>query len=160
VYLYRPFGLRLSIGPPMPEVVIGTLREFVARRRPDVPAGSELLVVSAPLRLDLTANGEGESVVSDQLLEPAPALRPFHELQLAQAVYAELLRPRLALREPPRDYPWVSEGVSRQLADRWLDSVRPQRRSVYDWIELFNIFAVVDRFENTPKIPFTGAFFA
>ena len=162
VYLYRPHGVRVAVPPPLPQIVLETLREIVTLRPPGVPlpAGGELLVVSAPLRLDLTANGEGAVVVSDHLLELAPVLRPFHELQLAQAVYAELLRPRLALREPARDYPWVSEGVSRQLADRWLDTVRPQRRSVYDWIELFNIFAVVDRFESTPQIPFTAAFFA
>ena len=161
-YLYRPpaHGMRLSFGPPLSDIVLETLRRIVVERPPVVPAPTgPLVVVAAPLRRDLTANGEGAVIVSDKLLELQELVRPFHELQLAQAVYAELLRPPLARRESARDYPWVSEGVSRLLADRYLDAVTPERRSVYDWIDLFNVFAIVDRFENTPKIPFTGAFF-
>ncbi len=160
-YLYRPHGLRISFGPPVDDIVLETLRSIVLQRPASIPAPpGELVVVEAPLRRDLTANGEGDVVVSDRLLEVQSQIRPFHELQLAQAVYAELLRPQLARRESARDYPWVSEGVSRQMADRYMDAVEPQRRSVYDWIDMFNVFAVVDRFEQTPKIPFTGSFFA
>jgi len=161
-YLYRPhpWGMRVSFGPPLPEIVVDTLRSIVINRPPAVPAPpGELVVVEAPMRIDLTANGEGAVVVSDRLLELKDVLRPFHELQLAQAVYAELLRPQLAASEPPADYPWVSEGVSRLLAERYLDAIQPTRRSVYEWIDLFNVFAVVDRFESTPKIAFSGAFF-
>ncbi len=163
VYLYRPAprSLRLALGPSLPDIVLATLSSIVTQRPAVVPppAGDDLVVVAAPLRVHLTAAGEGAVIVSDRLLELRPVLRPFHELQLAQAVYAELLRPQLAAREPPREYYWVSEGVSRQLAMRYLDAVAPERRSVYDWIDLFNVFAVVDRFENTPKISFTSAFF-
>lgn len=161
-YLYRPpaHGLRLSFGPPLPEVVLDALRRIVLDRPAVVPAPpGALVVVAAPLRRELTANGEGDVIVSDKLLELQALVRPFHELQLAQAVYAELLRPALARRESAHDYPWVSEGVSRQLADRHLDATQPERRSVYDWIDRFNVFAIVDRFENTPKIAFTSAFF-
>lgn len=161
-YLYRPqpLAMRISFGPPLPEIVLDTLRSIVVNRPPVVPApAGELVVIEAPLRIDLTANAEGAVVVSDRLLEVRDVLRPFHELQLAQAVYAELLRPQLAASEPAADYAWVSEGVSRLLADRYLDGIQPTRRSVYEWIDLFNVFAVVDRFESTPKIAFTGAFF-
>lgn len=161
-YLHRPraFGMRVSFGPPLTDIVLDTLRRIVLQRPPAVPApAGALTVVAAPLRLVLTANGEGAVIVSDKLLEVQSAVRPFHEQQLAQAVYAELLRPSLARREPARDYPWVSEGASSQLAGRYMDAVAPARRSVYDWIDLFNVFAIVDRFESTPKIPFTAAFF-
>ncbi|MBX3024708.1 hypothetical protein KF840_07345 [bacterium] len=161
-YYYRPpaRGLRIAFGPSLPDVVLETLRTIVALRPPVVPApAGELVVVAAPLRVDLDANGEGDVIVSDKLLELQSAVRPFHELHLAQAVYQELLRPQLARRESARDYPWVSEGVSRLLAYRYMDVVLPERRSVYDWIELFNVFAIVDRFEATPNIAFTGAFF-
>ncbi|MDX2171158.1 MAG: hypothetical protein SF182_29080 [Deltaproteobacteria bacterium] len=161
VWLHRPrdLSVRVTFGESLTEITLDTLREIVAARPAAVPAPAELVVVQAPLRVDLTAAGEGEVVVSDRLLEVQQVLRPFHELQLAQAVYAESLRPQLAPRESARDYYWVSEGVSRQLAERYLNTVEPQRRSVYDWIDLFNIFAAVDRFESTPKVPFTGAFF-
>ncbi|MGD9765202.1 MAG: hypothetical protein AB7V27_15980 [Candidatus Binatia bacterium] len=163
VYLHppEPRSVRVSFGPSQTRIVLAALRDIVAQRPSVVPppAGGELVVVEAPLRVDLSAAGEGAVIVSDKLLEVMRVLRPFHELALAQAVYAELLRPQLAPREPPREYYWVSEGVSRLLAQRYLDAAEPQRRSVYDWIDLFNVFAVVDRFENTPKIPFTSAFF-
>ncbi|MEO8603680.1 MAG: hypothetical protein ABI629_13990 [bacterium] len=161
VYLHRPkwLGVRISFGPSMTEIVLDTLRDIVVNHPAVVPAPPELVVVEAPLRLDLTAAGEGDVIVSDRLLEVKDVLRPFHELQLAQAVYAECLRAQLAPRETAQDYPWVSEGVSRLLADRYLDRVEPERRSVYDWIDMLNIFSAVDRFESTPKIPFTGAFF-
>lgn len=160
-YLHRPHGVRVAFfGPSSTEIVLDTLRRIVADRPPGVPPpAGELVVVEAPLRLELTANGEGAVIASDRLLAVHELLRPFHELQLAQAVYAELLRPQLAAREPATDYAWVSDGVARQLAERYLRATQPERRSVYDWIDLFNVFAVVDRFERTPKIAFKGAFF-
>ncbi len=162
VLFQRPqrLTMRVSLEPSPTEILLAALRDVIALRPAAVPAPpAELIVVEAPLRLNLTAQGEGDVVVSDRMLKLAKVLRPFHELQLAQAVYAELLRPTLAAREPATDYYWVSEGVSHVLADRFMDRITPQRRSVYDWIELFNVFAVVDRFESTPKIPFVNAFF-
>ncbi|MGH7789542.1 MAG: hypothetical protein ACRERC_21910, partial [Candidatus Binatia bacterium] len=162
VFLHRPerLSMRLAFGPTPTQAVLDALVEIVARRPAAVPPASEtLVVVEAPLRLNLTAPGEGAVIVSDRMMKLNPVLRPFHELQLAQAVYAELLRPSLAAREPAADYYWVSEGVSRVIADRYMNEVEPERRSVYDWIERLNIFAAVDRFENTPKIPFVNAFF-
>jgi len=151
---------RVSPEPSPTETLLAALREVIAQRPAGVPPPPpELVVVDAPLRLDLTAAGEGDVIVSDRMLKLAAVLRPFHELQLAQAVYAELLRPALARREPPADYYWVSEGVSFVLAERFMNRINPQRRTVYDWIELFNVFAIVDRFETVPKIPFAGAFF-
>jgi hypothetical protein len=162
VLLQRPkrLAMRISFGPSETEILLSTLRDIVTLRPAVVPAPApELLVVEAPLRLHLTAAGEGDVVVSDRALKLREVLRPFHEQQLAQAVYAELLRPSLAAREPAADYYWVAEGVSYVLAERFMERIEPERRTVYDWIDMFNVFAVVDRFENTPKIPFVGAFF-
>ena len=162
VLLQRPkrLAMRISFGPNETEILLDTLRDIVALRPALVPPPpSELVVVEAPLRLNLTAAGEGDIVVSDRALKLKDVLRPFHQQQLAQAVYAELLRPSLAEREPAADYYWVSEGVSYVLAERFMARIEPERRDVYGWIDMFNIFAVVDRFESTPKIPFVDAFF-
>jgi hypothetical protein len=161
VYIHRPPSrtVRLSFESPVAELMLETLRAAVTQRPSVLAAPAEIVVVEAPLRLDLTAPGEGAAIVSDRSLKLHKVLRPFHELQIAQAVYAEMLRPRLAADETPADYPWLSEGVSRLLARRFFERTRPDTRSVRDWIELFNIFAVVDRFESQPKIPFVGAFF-
>ena len=163
IVLLRPpehLSFRISPEPSPTDTLLAALRDVIAERPAAVPPPPpELVVVEAPLRLDLTAPGEGDVVLSDRMLKLAAVLRPFHELQLAQAVYAELLRPVLAEREPAADYYWVSEGLSNALAERFMNHVTPVRRSVYDWIDLFNVFALVDRFESTPNIPFVGAFF-
>ncbi len=156
-----PFSSRISIEPPPDEAIMTTVQEILARRPrgvPDPPA--ELVLVQAPLRLlNLTAPGEGDVLISDRALEVFFLVRPFHELQVAQGIYGELIRPTLSAREPDADYLWVSEGLSRTLAQRFIAQDRPEARSVYDWIDLFNIFAIVDRFETAPKIPFVYAFF-
>lgn len=152
---------RRAFGADQDEIIRDTLRAIVTAPPPGgLPAWpSRLLVVEAPLRLDLTAAGEGMVVISDRSLRLSWLLRPFHEVQLAQAIHAEALRPRRARYDSPRDYFWVSEGVSHRIAAAYLSSTRPPPRSVQGWIELFNIFAIVDRFESEPKIPFVGAFF-
>ena len=161
VFLHRPARrtVRHSPEPSFSEILLDALRAIVAHRPSIVPKPpAELTIVEAPMRLNLTALGEGMVVVSDRAFKVNWLLRPFHELQVAHAVYGELLRPRLAAREDD-DYVWVSEGTARVLADRYLKGSYPDTRSVQDWIELFNIFAIVDRFETVPKIPFVDAFF-
>ena len=162
VFFHRPArrAFRLGSEPDPVELMLATLRDIVVQRPRPVPEPpGKLVVVAAPLRLNLTAAGEGMVLVSDRALKVNWLLRPFHELQLAQSLYTELLRPRLAARESAADYWWVSEGVSRMLADRFLATTRPGTSSVQDWIDRFNIFAIVDRFESVPKIPFVDAFF-
>ncbi len=156
----RPWSVRINVDPDLRRLLLETAREALLERPAETPAPpAEVDIVQAPLRLNLTAPGEGAVVVSDRLLEVSSLLRPFHDLQLAQAIYAELLRPILAPREPSGDYWWVSEGLSRDLADRFFERARPGTRSVRDWIGLFDVFAIVDRFESAPKIPFVDAFF-
>jgi len=151
---------RQAFGPDLDEIMRASLAEIVRDRPPEVPPPrGELVVVEAPLRLDLTAPGEGMAVISDRTLDVFFLLRPFHQAQLAEASYAELLRPAIAARESPRDVPWVSEGLSYELARDWYGRSRSDTRSVQDWIEVFNLFAIVDRFEIAPKVPFVAAFF-
>jgi len=151
---------RISVEADTTDLMREDLADMLVHRPPGMPTPpAELVVVQAPLRMDLVAPGEGMVVVSDRALRVLWPLRPFHELQIAQGVYAELLRRRLNVREADEDYWWVSEGVSRTLATRYINQRRPETRSVQDWIELFNIFALVDRFETVPKIPFVDAFF-
>jgi hypothetical protein len=156
----RGVSSRLAPGPGPRELVEQALRAIVTKQPP--PLGSplaRLLVVAAPLRLRLTAESEGFVLISDRTLKVNPQIRPFHEVQLAQAVYAEMIRPSVARREPTSDYVWVREGVSRELARRHLEAAYPGARSVKDWIRIFDIFSVVDRFEKNPQIPFTESFF-
>lgn len=162
VVLRRPpaLGHQLSLAPDRTATLLETLRRILELRPVGVPAPPpELVIVEAPLRLDLTAAGEGDVIISDRILALAAVLRPLHQVQLAQAIYAELLRPSLARRESAADYVWVSEGLSHELADRYIARAAPHRRGVYEWIDLFDILAVVDRFERTPNIPFVSAFF-
>jgi Omp85 superfamily domain len=150
---------RRAFGPSQLEITLEALRKVVAARPTSVPHRDDVVVVEAPLRLTLSAPGEGMVVLSDRALKVFGLLRPFHEVQLAQAMYAELLRPQLVPRESPRDFAWVSEGLSYELARAYRQATQSTVRSVQEWIELFNVFAIVDRFEVAPKIPFVGAFF-
>lgn len=164
IYVHRPprRASRISNEPEPADIMLASLQSIVEQRPvsvPDAPASGPLVVVEAPLRMQLVAPGEGMAIVSDRALKVVWVLRPFHEMQLAQAIYAELLRPTVSARESARDYAWVSEGLSYVLARRYLDGLRPGTRSVQDWIDAFNIFAIVDRFETAPKIPFVSSFF-
>jgi hypothetical protein len=113
----------------------------------------------APLRWNLTTPSDGLVVVSDRSLHVHSLLRGFHEAQIAKSVYAELLRPRVASSESAADFYGVQEAVAWQLADRFLRRTRPEHRDVYDWTARLDFFAIVDRFESAPKIPFVQAFF-
>src|SRR5262249_53385279 len=148
VFFHRPDlrTQRLSPGADFSEIRSETLRRIVDERPPAVPGpAGDIVVVGAPLRLDLTAAGEGMVLVSDRALKVLWLIRPFHEVQLAQAFYAEMLRPSLSRRESAGDYPWVSEGLSYQMAQRYREREYAENRSVQEWIELFNIFSIVDR---------------
>jgi hypothetical protein len=119
-----------------------------------------LVVAEAPLRLEPAAPGGARvAVVSDRILRVHRLVREFHERELAAAIYAACLRAGVAGRETPADAPWVLEGVAAELADRYLRTAYPRHRTVYDWIALFDVFAIVDRFESAPKIPMARAFF-
>jgi hypothetical protein len=162
IFFRRPprYTMRISSEPEPEEIMLETLREIVSLRPPGGgQPPDQLVVVEAPLRLNLTAPGEGMVLVSDRALKVHWLVRPFHELQVAQGVYAELLRPTLAAREPHADYWWVSEGLARVQAQRFVAQARPGTRSVQDWIDQFRLFSIVDRFESEPKIPFVDAFF-
>jgi hypothetical protein len=158
-----PLRRKLHVWPSEPhhERVLDAVERIVQERPAGVPLTARaLLIVEAPLRLELTAPaGPHLVVVSDRLLRVHRLLREFHERELAQAVYAALIWDQVAARETPADTPWVVEGVSAALADRWLARAHPRHRTVYDWIAMFNVLAIVDRFESAPKLPFGRAFF-
>ncbi len=146
---------------PPHERVLNAVERILRDRPGGVPLPYKaIVIVEAPLRLELTApGGPSLAVISDRMLRVHRLLRDFHERELAQAVYAAILWDEIAKRESAADAPWVVEGVSAALADRWLRTAHPRHRTVYDWIGLFNVFAIVDRFESAPKLPFGRAFF-
>lgn len=147
--------------PPHAQELLDALERIVREHPAGMPPLERALIVAeAPLRLELTAPGPpGVVIVSDRILRVHRLLREFHERELATAVYAAWLRGMVAAREHAADAPWVTEGIAAELADRWLAAAHPRHRTVYDWIGLFNVFAIVDRFESAPKIPFARAFF-
>jgi hypothetical protein len=162
VFLRRPkrFDHRVVPGPDDHELVLLAAREIIERTPASVGEVPRLLViVEAPLRLHLTEQGEGMVVVSDRIFDVFGPLRRFHEAGLAQSIYQESMRMRLAAREPPTDYAWVAEGLGQALARRYMLEIDPERRSLGDWIDMFDFLAAVDRFEKVPKMPFVGTFF-
>lgn len=149
---------RVAFGPVAPELFRGVVQRAIELRPPSLATPPTLTVVQVPLRWNLTTPSDGLVVVSDRAMRVHELLRPFHEAQVAQAVYAELVRSEM--RACPELQPrWTSDGIAWALADRYLDAVDPGHRSVHDWIDWFDVFAIVDRFETAPKVPFVQAFF-
>lgn len=160
--LVRPkrFSHRVVAGPDEPTMIMEAAERILLERPPGVGSvPPRLVLVEAPLRLHLLEPGEGAVVFSDRLFQVLGPLRDFHEAHLAQGIYHELMRSGLAAREAPPDYGWVAEAVSDEMSRRYMDSRQPDRRLLADWLDMFDFFAAVDRFEKVPKIPFVSSYF-
>lgn len=160
--LVRPkrFAHRVVPGPDEAGLIMNATQRILENAPPDAGAPPpELLLIEAPLRMHLIEAGEGMVVFSDRLFKVLGPLREFHEEHLAEAVYREFLRPSLSAREPARDYGWVAEGLSHDLAHGYMQSQEPDRRLMHEWTDMFDFLAAVDRFEKVPKIPFVGTYF-
>ncbi|MGH7818409.1 MAG: hypothetical protein ACREQ9_01425 [Candidatus Binatia bacterium] len=123
-------------------------------------AGDEPLVIARlPLRWYPSASLPDLVMVSDRLFDLHPLLRPLHQRELAYAVFLHDELRRARRREPAGDARWVAEGLAWRRADALYHGRFREGRDVRDWIRLFDLFAVVDRFETAPRIPFLRAFF-
>ena len=149
---------RLAPDPAPPELFRAAVERALALRPARLAAPPTLTVVQVPLRWNLTTPSDGLVVVSDRAMHVQELMRNLHEAQIVQAIYAELLRgeARRCAEPPPR---WVTDGVAWELAERYLVKTQPDHHSVHDWIAWFDFFAIVDRFESAPKIPFVQSFF-
>lgn len=138
-------------------------RDFVAavlQGRPETLAAPPALTIAqVPLRWNLVSQSDAPIVVSDRAMHVHELLAGFHGAQIAQAIYAALLRPRVVACEAPGQRNWIQQGVAWYLADRFLADTDPNHQSVHDWIRYLDFLAIVDRFESAPKIPFVEAFF-
>ena len=119
----------------------------------------DLTIVRLPLRWYPSASAPGMVLVSDRLFEIFPILRPLHQRELAYAVFLEEEQRAARGREPARDAAWVAEGLAWRRAEALYRSRFHGGREVKDWIRLFDVFAIVDRFETAPRIPFVRPFF-
>jgi hypothetical protein len=119
----------------------------------------DVVVVRLPLRWYPSAVAPGMVLVSDRLFELFPILRPLHQRELAYALFLAEERAEARAREPSADVGWVAEGLAWRRADRLYRDRFRSGREVRDWIRLFDVFAIVDRFETAPRIPFVRPFF-
>ncbi|MDG2308174.1 MAG: hypothetical protein P8R42_26655 [Candidatus Binatia bacterium] len=156
---HEPRAYRL--GPdPEPDTRFQTLVLHAFDHRPNtLTAPDALTVAQIPLRWNLTSQSDAPIVISDRAMHVQDVLSGFHGAQIAQAVYAALLQPRMMECEPPGQRNWIQQGVAWYLADRFLAATDPDHQSVHDWIRYLDFLAIVDRFESAPKIPFVEAFF-
>ena len=146
---------RVSPNEEAADVLRDTLRPILAASKQE----RELVVVRLPLRWYASASASGMVLVSDRLLEIFPMLRPLHQRELAYAVFLAEERRLAAAREPAGDRGWVAEGLAWRRAEALYAARFREGREVKDWIGLFNIFAIVDRFETAPRIPLLRPFF-
>ncbi len=151
----RELAHRISPGQAPLEVLADTLPSILAESSEE----RSLRVVRLPLRWYPSASAPGMVLVSDRLFEIFPILRPLHQRELAYAVFLEEETRRAAAREPPADAPWIAEGLAWRRAEALYRARFRGGREVKDWIRLFDVFAIVDRFETAPRIPFVRPFF-
>lgn len=156
---HEPRAYRVG-SDPEPDTRFRNFVGQVLERRPStLPAPADLTVAQVPLRWNLTSQSDAPIVISDRAMHVHDVLAGFHGAQIAQAVYAALLRPRVIRCEAPGERNWIEQGVAWYLADRFLADTDPDHQSVHDWIRYLDFLAIVDRFESAPKIPFVEAFF-
>jgi hypothetical protein len=137
------------------ETLLDTLPSALADSAPD----REAPMVRIPLRWVSTAPAEGMVLVSDRLFEIYPLLRPLHQRELAYALALDEEVERARAREDEADARWIAEGLAWRRAERLYRERYRSGREVRDYIQFLNVFAIVDRFETAPRIPFVRAFF-
>jgi len=150
---------RVGPGPDPEHRLRALVARALAERPPTLAAPARLTIAQIPLRWNVTSQSDAPLVISDRALHVHEVLGGFHGAQIAQAVYATLLGPRVRACEPAGQRSWVQQGVAWHLAERLLSRTDPNHRSVHDWIRWLDFFAIVDRFESAPKIPFVQSFF-
>lgn len=149
---------RLSFGRSIRVLRRAAIRDIVRTRFlagfPFEAQSPAIVIVEVPLRQKLAVAAEGMVLLSDRALRVSGILRGLHVVRMAREIYAELLRHRLAARESAVDFPWVSEGLGHAFAERYRTVARPRGANLRAWTDWFDLFAIVDRFEAAPKVPF------
>jgi hypothetical protein len=146
---------RISPNEPAEDALRDTLAPILTESN----ASKDLTIVRLPLRWYPSAQATGMVLVSDRLFEIFPILRPLHQRELAYAVFLEEERAVAQGRELPGDAGWVAEGLAWRRADELYRARFRSGREVKDWIRLFNVFAIVDRFDTAPRIPLVRPFY-
>jgi hypothetical protein len=149
------FAHRISRHEDALDALVDTLPVILAESR----ASEDLTVVRLPLRWYPSAAATGMVLVSDRLFEIFPFLRPLHQRELGYAIFLEEERAAAETREPHGDEDWVAEGLAWRRANELYRARFHSGREVKDWIRLFNIFAIVDRFDTAPRIPLVRPFY-
>ena len=156
---HEPRADRLGFGPDPDTRFRDLVKRILELRPPTLEAPRELTVAQIPLRWNLTSQSDAPVIVSDRAMHVFESLGGFHGAQIAQAIYAALLWPRVLRCESEEQRNWIQQGVAWYLADRFLAATDPDHRRVNSFIGYLDFLAFVDRFESAPKVPFVEAFF-
>ena len=124
------------------------------------PAGTTLVLVAAPLRLELASAQPGMVVVSDRLFHilPAQATRKFHERELVRAIYTELLgRGRVGL--PARERDLAIEAGAAYLLDVYQLAVDKGARTARELLGPVSFVPEIDNLIEAQQVAFADAYF-
>jgi hypothetical protein len=150
---------RIGFGEESADLFRAAVASAIEKAPTAIPRPADLTIVQVPLRWDLTAISDGPVVASDRAMHVNFLLQGFHEGQIAQAVYASMVRPRALACEASGDREWTTQAIAWELSLRLLEETQPLHRGVTQWMDRLDIFAIIDRFERAPKVPFANAFF-
>ncbi len=137
------------------DALTDALRTIVARSS----STEDLTLVRLPLGWLPSHSAPEATLFSDRFFELLVELRPLHVRDLAYAIFLGEEIAAAREREAARDVAWIAEGLAWRRAQELYETGLRHGREVREWIDLFGVFAIVDRFETAPRIPLLRPFF-
>lgn len=121
----------------------------------------DLVFVQAPLREMLTVNAGDVTFFSDRAYKTIKPLRTFHNVPIIRMLFSQSLFPFVAKKESSKDYYWVSEALSNQLTEDYLQTQRYKHRDAREigLIKAFSILPTIDQIIHTPQFAFYDVFY-
>lgn len=168
-YAHNDFQLQVVYDEKKPEKIIqplvavfNPLADYVG----DLSIDSSLLrknltFVQAPLREMLTVDAGDMSFFSDRAYKLIQGLQPFHNVPLIRMTFSQMFFDQISRKENAEDYYWITEVVSSQLTEDFLNTQHYKYRDARNIgvVKFFSIFPLIDLIIHTPQFAFFDVFY-
>jgi hypothetical protein len=134
-------------------------RDFLEAGGWIAPGAPAVPLLEAPLTRELTFPDAPLGLVSERVYRVYRPLQKYHDLHVARAEIAGLIRDRVYALEPGDDASWVLDGVSWWLAREWQRKTHGGLRDVRDYARPLAFLPAVDVVLNTPDFPFFAEYY-
>lgn len=168
-YIHKGYQLKTVVEERRPEKIVKSIEsifdpwvEYVEELKADPSATSRSLTfVQAPLREMLGVDAGDMSFFSDRAYKVIQVLKQFHNVPLIRMMFSQMIYPQVLKKENARDYFWVNEVVSTQLAEDFLQTQHYKIRDARKLgvMRMFSIFPLIDQLIHTPQFAFFDVFY-